>query len=59
MLFKFPDPPLYSIYSIDEGFIEFTQFTKNFDATEMAREIRHQVYKFIGLTTCVGVGNTD
>lgn len=58
ILSGFVDPSCYSIYSIDEGFIEFTQFTKNFDATEMAREIRHQVYKFIGLTTCVGVGRT-
>lgn len=58
ILSSFVDPTCYSIYSIDEGFIEFTQFSKNFDATGMAKDIRHQVYKQIGLITCVGVGRS-
>lgn len=46
--------PEQEIYSIDECFLDFTGM--HIDRIAHSREIRRQVQKLIGITTCVGIG---
>lgn len=51
-------PDASYIYSIDEQFIKLTEFYKNYDLYSFAKEIRHQVYKLIGLPASIGCGQS-
>ncbi len=46
------------IYSIDECFLDLTTFQNLYDLTEYARTMKDQVYQYLGLPICIGVGRT-
>lgn len=45
-------------YSIDECFVDFTAYEKNFDLEEIGQEMRQQIWKWLGLPVCVGIGRS-
>ena len=45
-------------YSIDECFIDFSAYEKNFDLEKVGREMREKILKWLGLPVCVGIGRT-
>lgn len=45
-------------YSIDECFVDFTAYEKNFDLEKVGQEMRQQIWKWIGLPVCVGIGRS-
>ncbi|HEI8440639.1 DUF4113 domain-containing protein [Acinetobacter baumannii] len=45
-------------YSIDECFVDFTAYEKNFDLEKVGRQMRQQIWKWIGLPVCVGIGRS-
>lgn len=45
-------------YSIDECFVDFTAYEKNFDLEKVGQEIRQQIWKWLGLPVCVGIGRS-
>lgn len=47
--------PAVEIYSIDEAFLDLSEIP---NLQETAKEIRHQVLKYLGLPTCIGVAPT-
>lgn len=46
------------IYSIDECFLDLTDYCQNFDLTNYAQDMRVTVLKWIGLPCCVGIGSS-
>ncbi len=46
------------IYSIDESFLDLTQYQQLFNLTDLARDIRQRVYQWIGLPVCIGIGES-
>ncbi len=46
------------IYSIDECFLDLTDYYQNFDLTHYAQDMRVTVLKWIGLPCCVGIGSS-
>lgn len=46
------------IYSIDECFLDLTDYYQNFDLTNYAQDMRVTVLKWIGLPCCVGIGSS-
>lgn len=48
--------PAIEVYSIDESFLDLTGF--NLDLTAYASKLRAQVLQWLGLPTCVGIGQT-
>lgn len=46
------------IYSIDECFLDLTDYYQNFDLTNYAQDMRITVLKWIGLPCCVGIGSS-
>ncbi|BCE02635.1 translesion error-prone DNA polymerase V subunit UmuC [Marinicellulosiphila megalodicopiae] len=46
------------VYSIDEAFLNLNGFEKNSDITEFGLQIKHTVYKHVGLPVCVGIAPT-
>ncbi len=45
-------------YSIDECFVDFTAYEKNFDVEKVGQEMRQQIWKWLGLPVCVGIGRS-
>ncbi|EPW3443865.1 DUF4113 domain-containing protein [Acinetobacter baumannii] len=45
-------------YSIDECFVDFTAYEKNFDLEKVAHDMRAKIWKWIGLPVCVGIGRS-
>ncbi|MEQ1091624.1 DUF4113 domain-containing protein [Acinetobacter pittii] len=45
-------------YSIDECFVDFTAYEKNFDLEKVGQQMRQQIWKWIGLPVCVGIGRS-
>ncbi|WP_396232995.1 Y-family DNA polymerase [Acinetobacter baumannii] len=43
-------------YSIDECFVDFTAYEKNFDLEKVGQQMRQQIWKWLGLPVCVGIG---
>jgi len=46
------------IYSIDECFLELTDYYENFNLSSYAQDMRITVLKWIGLPCCVGIGSS-
>ncbi|MEW7122009.1 Y-family DNA polymerase [Acinetobacter nosocomialis] len=45
-------------YSIDECFVDYTAFEKNFDLEKVGQDMRQQIWKWLGLPVCVGIGRS-
>ncbi|MEO9300557.1 DUF4113 domain-containing protein [Acinetobacter pittii] len=45
-------------YSIDECFVDFSAYEKNFDLEKVAHDMRAKIWKWIGLPVCVGIGRS-
>ncbi|EYT44807.1 impB/mucB/samB family protein [Acinetobacter sp. 478810] len=45
-------------YSIDECFVDFTAYEKNFDLEKVGQRMRQQIWKWLGLPVCVGIGRS-
>ncbi|HAV3501992.1 Y-family DNA polymerase [Acinetobacter baumannii] len=45
-------------YSIDECFVDFTAYEKNFDLVKVGQQMRQQIWKWLGLPVCVGIGRS-
>lgn len=45
-------------YSIDECFVDFTAYEKNFDLENVGQQMRQQIWKWLGLPVCVGIGRS-
>ncbi|NUF24427.1 DNA polymerase V subunit UmuC [Acinetobacter oleivorans] len=45
-------------YSIDECFVDFTAYEKNFDLETVGHDMRAKIWKWIGLPVCVGIGRS-
>ncbi|AXI02262.1 Y-family DNA polymerase [Aquirhabdus parva] len=58
ILGDFVTPAEQEIYSIDECFLELTQYQNLFNLTEYAQQMRQRVKQWIGLPVCVGIGAT-
>ena len=46
------------IYSIDECFLDLTDYYENFDLSSYAQDMRITILKWIGLPCCVGIGSS-
>lgn len=46
------------IYSIDECFLDLTDYYKNFNLTNLAQDMRITILKWVGLPCCVGIGSS-
>ncbi|WP_151809268.1 Y-family DNA polymerase [Acinetobacter soli] len=57
ILASFVGPKESAIYSIDEGFLDLTEH-QNTNLTQMGKEIREKVDRYINLPVCVGIGRT-
>ncbi|MEW7966613.1 Y-family DNA polymerase, partial [Acinetobacter baumannii] len=45
-------------YSIDECFVDFTAYEKNFDLEKVGQQMRQKIWKWLGLPVCVGIGRS-
>ncbi|MDV7624068.1 DUF4113 domain-containing protein [Acinetobacter baumannii] len=45
-------------YSIDECFVDFSAYEKNFDLEKVGQQMRKQIWKWLGLPVCVGIGRS-
>ncbi|TPT88248.1 Y-family DNA polymerase [Acinetobacter baumannii] len=45
-------------YSINECFVDFTAYEKNFDLEKVGQQMRQQIWKWLGLPVCVGIGRS-
>ncbi|MGQ1367151.1 Y-family DNA polymerase [Acinetobacter baumannii] len=45
-------------YSIDECFVDFTAYEKNFDLEKVGQQMRQQIWKWLSLPVCVGIGRS-
>ncbi|MDO7510689.1 DUF4113 domain-containing protein [Acinetobacter baumannii] len=45
-------------YSIDECFVDITAYEKNFDLEKVGQQMRQQIWKWLGLPVCVGIGRS-
>ncbi|MFX4814272.1 DUF4113 domain-containing protein [Acinetobacter baumannii] len=45
-------------YSIDECFVDFTAYESNFDLEKVGKQMRQQLWKWLGLPVCVGIGRS-
>lgn len=45
-------------YSIDECFVDFTAYERNFDLEKIGQQMRQQLWKWLGLPVCVGIGRS-
>ncbi|MBD0079924.1 Y-family DNA polymerase [Acinetobacter baumannii] len=45
-------------YSIDECFVDFTAYEKNFDLEKVGHDMRVKIWKWLGLPVCVGIGRS-
>ncbi|WP_049083148.1 Y-family DNA polymerase [Acinetobacter nosocomialis] len=45
-------------YSIDECFVDFSAYEKNFDLQTVGHDMRGKILKWLGLPVCVGIGRS-
>ncbi|MDC4779918.1 DNA polymerase thumb domain-containing protein [Acinetobacter baumannii] len=45
-------------YSIDECFVDFSAYEKNYDLEKVGQQMRQQLWKWLGLPVCVGIGRS-
>ncbi|MDC5080186.1 Y-family DNA polymerase [Acinetobacter baumannii] len=45
-------------YSIDECFVDFSAYEKNFNLEKVGQQMRQQIWKWLGLPVCVGIGRS-
>ncbi|HFG6905461.1 Y-family DNA polymerase [Acinetobacter baumannii] len=45
-------------YSIDECFVDFTAYEKNFELEKVGQQMRQKIWKWLGLPVCVGIGRS-
>lgn len=45
-------------YSIDECFVDFSAYEKNFELEKVGQQMRQQIWKWLGLPVCVGIGRS-
>ncbi|MDO7447504.1 DUF4113 domain-containing protein [Acinetobacter baumannii] len=45
-------------YSIDECFVDFSAYEKNFDLEKVGQQMCQQIWKWLGLPVCVGIGRS-
>ncbi len=45
-------------YSIDECFVDYSAYEKNFDLEKVGQQMRQQIWKWLGLPVCVGIGRS-
>lgn len=45
-------------YSIDECFVDFSAYEKNFDLEKVGQDMRAKIWKWVGLPVCVGIGRS-
>lgn len=45
-------------YSIDECFVDFSAYEKNFDLEKVGQQMRQHIWKWLGLPVCVGIGRS-
>ncbi|MFY6416278.1 DUF4113 domain-containing protein [Acinetobacter baumannii] len=45
-------------YSIDECFVDFSAYEKNFELENVAQGMRQKILKWLGLPVCVGIGRS-
>lgn len=45
-------------YSIDECFVDSSAYEKNFDLEKVGQQMRQQIWKWLGLPVCVGIGRS-
>jgi len=45
-------------YSIDECFVDFSAYEKNFELENVAQDMRQKILKWLGLPVCVGIGRS-
>lgn len=45
-------------YSIDECFVDFSAYEKNFDLEKVGQQMRQQIWKWLGLPVCIGIGRS-
>jgi len=50
--------PDVEVYSIDEAFLQFKGFKKEFDYNNYGNKIRTRIKKWTGIPTCVGIAHT-
>lgn len=46
-------------YSIDECFVDFSAYEKNFDLEKIAKDMCFKIWKWLGLPVCVGIGRSE
>ncbi|MDC4264083.1 Y-family DNA polymerase [Acinetobacter baumannii] len=58
ILSSYVTPEEVEPYSIDECFVDFTSYEKNFDLEKVGQQMRQQIWKWLGLPVCVGIGRS-
>lgn len=56
ILAEFVSPPEQEPYSIDECFLELTQYQQQYDLSDYAQRMRATIKQWIGLPCCIGIG---
>lgn len=50
--------PKVEVYSIDECFLELTEFVRKENLIQYGKEIKNKIQQYLGLPVCVGIGTT-
>lgn len=58
ILSSYVTPEEVEPYSIDECFVDFTAYERNFDLEKVGQQMRQQIWKWLGLPVCVGIGRS-
>ncbi|EPG6934963.1 MULTISPECIES: Y-family DNA polymerase [Acinetobacter calcoaceticus/baumannii complex] len=58
ILSSYVTPEEVEPYSIDECFVDFSAYEKNFDLEKVGQQMRQQIWKWLGLPVCVGIGRS-
>lgn len=56
ILAEFVSPPEQEPYSIDECFLELTQYQHQYELSDYAQSMRATIKQWIGLPCCIGIG---
>ncbi|MFP0858669.1 DNA polymerase thumb domain-containing protein [Acinetobacter baumannii] len=58
ILASYVTPEEVEPYSIDECFVDFSAYEKHFDLEKVGQQMRQQIWKWLGLPVCVGIGRS-
>ncbi|MBN6492802.1 Y-family DNA polymerase [Acinetobacter pittii] len=58
ILSSYVTPEEVEPYSIDECFVDFSAYEKHFDLEKVGQQMRQQIWKWLGLPVCVGIGRS-